>query len=381
MSKKITLRGNDSHTETSTVSPLSTVENGIAPAYRFDINLFDLARMIFARRRLIVSATLAVMICATIYLFLQPNLFTSTATILPSGKSSGMSALKSLIGMGTPITEVDDNSSALYPLILQSNLIVDAVLAREYTFTDRGRSHTTNLKDHFGIDNHDRLRHALRDITTIRADYQTGEIALGVQTQYPPLSQQILTAYLAELEEFNRYKRRSTARENEQYLKEQMATLNADLQQAEDHLESFQQANLDWAFSGSPEILKELGRLQREVDSKSAAYTMLAQQYEMAKLETQKEIPIVRILDAPSLPTVKSGPFRRNIILITGCVTCMLVVLIVIIRHLILQITDSDQTGDYDALRDEIRTAFPRTRHVVNRMKTTILEKTPVLHK
>jgi hypothetical protein len=108
---------------------------------------------------------------------------------------------------------------------------------------------------------------------------------------------------------------------------------------------------------------------------------MLAQQYEMAKLETQKDIPIVRILDAPSLPTMKSGPFRRNMILMWGIVTFILLVMIIIGRHLFQQITSNDQTGDYVALRDEVNTAFPRTRHIVNRMKTTILEKTPVGHK
>jgi hypothetical protein len=78
---------------------------------------------------------------------------------------------------------------------------------------------------------------------------------------------------------------------------------------------------------------------------------------------------------------MKSGPFRRNMIIMTGCVTFILIIMFLIGRHLVRQITENDQNDDYIALRDDFQTAFPRTRQTVNRVKKTILEKTPVLHK
>jgi len=127
--------------------------------------------------------------------------------------------------------------------------------------------------------------------------------------------------------------------------------------------------------------LKELGRLQREVDVKSATYAMLAREHEMAKLDVQKDIPIVRLLDPPSLPTMKSGPFRRNLILLSGIVALLLAVMIVFVRHFVRQFTSGPEQDEYNTLRDDVVQSFPRTHRLVNRVRTTLIERTPLLKK
>jgi len=381
MSRKVTLKNIASDTVSfDHAEKDNTSAESHNAAFRFEINLFELARMIFDRRRLVVVFSLSVMIITAGYLLLQPNLFKSTATILPSGESGGLSNLTSLVGLSDPFAQPDENSSILFPVVLNSNLIVDAVLDKEYSFVHRGQPMTTTLADFFGIENRDRLRTALRGITSISAENQTGQINVGVETKYPALSQAILQNYLTQLEDFNRNKRRSSARDNETYLARQLAALNEEMQDAEDRLEAFQMANIDWATTGSPEILKELGRLQRQVESKSATYTLLTQQYEMAKLEAQKDIPIVRILDQPSLPVMKSGPFRRNLILLSGVLSFMLVVMFLIVRHLMGQLATYEHNDDYRAFRNDLEHVFPRTRATINRLKTSVLEKTPFIH-
>lgn len=379
MSRKVILRdsGRDSDPKDhKDIYPDSL--NRDASPYRFDINLFELARVVFEKRRMVLGLTFGVMALTAAYLFLQPNLYSSTATILPSGKTNSMSALKSLVGLDN-FVDVDENSSALYPVVLRSNLIIDAVLNREYSFTHESQPMHLTLTEYFGIENPDRLRAALRDATAIDSDNRTGEIRVAVETRYPALSQAVLENYLTQLEDFNRNKRRSTARDNETYLTRQLAEIGGELRKAEDDLERFQLANIDWAVTGSPEILKELGRLQREVTSKSATYTLLTQELEMARLEAQKDIPIIGILDSPSLPTMKSGPFRRNLIILSGLIAFLLTVFAVILRQLIIQATTAGGKQDYDDLRNDIEAAFPRTRAVLNRIKSTVREKTPLI--
>lgn len=380
MSRKVTFKGNVPDANSSGFADYeNTSDPSNAPAYRFEINLLELARIIMGRRRMVIGVTLGVMMAVSLYLFIQPNLYTSTATILPSGKGKGLSDLTSLVGLGDPLAHPDENSSILFPVVLRSNLIIDAVSDRIYSFSHQGQTRTLTVSDYFGIDNRDRLRKALKDITTIRSDNQTGEIYVGVETRYPALSRAILKNYLDRLEDFNRHKRRSSARDNEAYLSRQLGDIKRELQAAEDSLEAFQMANLDWAISGSPEILKELGRRQRDVQAKSATYGLLTQQYEMAKLEAQKDIPIVRILDEPSMPVMKSGPFRRNIIILSGVLSFMFMVMFLIIRHLIGQVVASGNREDYEALRDDLERAFPRTRATLNRLRTSVLEKTPFI--
>jgi tyrosine-protein kinase Etk/Wzc len=382
MSRKMTFKDSSGRTAENSVSAANHLENHPPTRYQFDVNIFELARLLVSRRRFIAVMTITVTVVAAAYLFLQPNLYTSTAVILPSGNTANLSALENLVGLaGNNAENYDENSSAMYPVILNSNLIVDSVAHSIYSFRDGEIRRIMTLADYFGIDNPDRLRRAVRDITSVSADQRTGEIYIGVETQYPEMSRAVVTNYLNRLEDFNLHKRRSQAGDNEKYLARQLMTAKQELQKAEDDLETFQKANLDWASSGSPEILKELGRLQREVDVKSATYAMLAREHEMAKLDVQKDIPIVRLLDPPSLPTMKSGPFRRNLILLAGIIAFMFAVMAVIILHFVRQLTSGPEKDDYDTLRDDVTQSFPRTHRVVSRIRATLVEHMPLQRK
>lgn len=374
MAQRVILKESGEHTARSAASDKPerfdiAHTTGTGRDIKVEINLFAVARLLLRRRRLLATVVLGVMTITAIYLFLQPNLYTSEATILPTGKTtSSVSALKSLVGLAAALPASDENSSALFPVILRSNLIVDAVLARQYAFEHNRQLQTRTLREYFGQENPDRLRKNLRDVTSIRADKQTGEINVGVQTAYPELSRAVLAEYLTQLEDFNLNKRRSSAKSDAEYLQKQIIVVDADLHQAEDNLETFQRFNMDWANTTSPEILKELGRLQREVDVKSSTYTMLLNQLETAKLETQKDIPVVRILDEPSLPTVKSGPFRRNGIILSGFIALILSSLAIVVADIARQGTTGANRNDFASLQHDFQLTFPRTRKVVNRI-------------
>jgi uncharacterized protein involved in exopolysaccharide biosynthesis len=382
----MTFKGKSSSSKDAEVSQVEEPENnrenietGLSP-YQFELNVFDMARVILKKRKPVIGITMTLTIILAVFLFLKPNLYTSTATILPSGNSGDMSAISSIVGgLEGRFPTADENSSALFPLILRSNLIVDAVLEKEYTFTHDSEEKTLGLVKYLGSDNPDRLRQNLRDITTIKSDKKTGEIYVGIESKYPAFSQAVLKEYLAQLEDFNLHKRGSSARENVRYLANQLQLVNEDLKNAEDNLETFQKANLDWDISTNPEILKEMGRLRRNVDAKSTTYAVLIREHEMAKLEAQKDIPIIRILDTPSLPTMKSGPFRRNIILLSGIIVFMMTSFAFILKDMIRKVTDETSREDYDALQSDLQTVFPRTRKVINRLKTSVLEKTPLI--
>lgn len=56
--------------------------------------------------------------------------------------------------------------------------------------------------------------------------------------------------------------------------------------------------------------------LYRETKIQEKVYELLTQQYELAKIQEAKEIPTVKVLDAPSLPEKKSFPPRMVIMVI-----------------------------------------------------------------
>jgi len=329
-------------------------------SHQYQIDPIATARLMLRQRWLVLAVCGLTVMATTVFMLAQPDLYTSSATILPTGNGDSYSQLKAFIGLANGQTLMDDNSSALFPVVLRSNLVVDAVLSKTYEFASDGESRVLTLSGYFGIDDQDKLRQALRSATTIDTDAHTREITLAVQSQYARLSRAIVSEYLVQLEGYNLSKRRSRAGDNQVYLEGQLAQAQSKLSEVEEALQQYRLSNLNWASTTSPVIMTNLGRLQREVEVRSRAYLLLQEQYEMAKFEAQKDIPIVNVLDQPSLPTQKSGPFRRNLIILSGVVSLGLVMLGIFVFDLIQQGISGPNRASYDGLRGDLVNAFPR---------------------
>lgn len=70
--------------------------------------------------------------------------------------------------------------------------------------------------------------------------------------------------------------------------------------------------------------------LYRQTKIEETVYELLTQQYELAKIEEAKEIPVVKVLDAPVVPERKSSPHRLLIMVLSamfgfvaGCVAVL----------------------------------------------------------
>lgn len=285
--------------------------------------------------RFIVLCTGGITIAVMLWLLLLPNRYSSRATILPSGQSETVSSLKDLVGLGA-ITASDENSSALFPLILRSRSVKDSLMRTTFRFRHEGGDTSLTLPVYFEESDPDKLLQALDAITSIETGRRTGEIAVAVETTFPGLSQEILQGYLTLLEDYNLNRRQSTGRNNQLYLARQLSTTSTELQQAELELTRFRASNRDWAGSSDPEIVAELTRLQRQAEIKSTALLYLQQQYEVARFNAQKDVPIVRLLDSPSLPSMKSGPFRAKLVIMTFLGALAGSILLTLTWHLLL---------------------------------------------
>ncbi|MFH1373067.1 MAG: Wzz/FepE/Etk N-terminal domain-containing protein [bacterium] len=331
-----------------------------------EIDLFVLTGLLVRRKKWIAAISGAVVVVACGIMLLMPNMYTSSAVILPSGGADKMFQLKDLAGLGS-LTTRDENSSELFPVILQSRSIHDAVLKHEYSFTHRSEPMKLTLAEYFKQDNPDRLHRALAAITSVALDKKTGVIGISVETKYPEFSQQVLNRYLAELETFNLHKRRSQARDNARYLDRQFKAIEQELALSEDSMEQFQLVNRDWTGSTSPEILKQLARFERDIALKSKTYLFLRQEYEVAKLDAQKDVPIVRVLDSPSLPVQKSGPRRLMTVVISGMVALFLSVFSIIALEGLKKRGSGPDRQSYHELTSDLRREFPRVARLVTR--------------
>ena len=103
---------------------------------------------------------------------------------------------------------------------------------------------------------------------------------------------------------------------------------------------------------------------------------LLQQQYEMAKLQAQKDVPIVRILDSPSAPTLKSGPYRMINIGLSGVISLVLVVLFVIGSDMVKQTIRGSRRSSLDLLTAELANTFPRASKLYNSARDLVSRNT-----
>ncbi len=335
----------------------------------YELNFFELGSSLLRYKRPISYAVGIVVVVTVAILLLMPNLYTSRASILPSGPQDKLADLKSLAGLGA-ITSVDENSSELYPSILRSRVVADAILDAHYTYHAGKSTVDTTLADYLEQPDRDRLYAALDELFSVDIDKKTGIIKVAVETPYPSLSQAILTRYLNELENFNMYKRRSQAKENARYLAEQLEQKAQELAKAENALQEFQSQNQNWFGSTNGGIVKELSQYQREVEIRTQAYGYLTQQYEIAKLDAQKDVPIVRTLDDPSLPVRKSGPFRSRILLLVTMLATVLTSLCCLIADSIERRRHRHIDPAFNRFRNDLIDAFPRVHKFVVKRKS-----------
>ncbi|MCP4685023.1 MAG: hypothetical protein GY867_06180 [bacterium] len=332
------------------------------------VSLFELANVLLNRRRFIAWTVGCVLLLAAVILILTPNQYTSSASILPTGSTDRLAGLKSLAGLGN-LVSVDENSSDMFPVILRSRQLKQRLLDASYTYAYKDETVTTTLTEYLDQGDPDKLLDALGSITRISTDKKTGVTHVSVETDFPGLSQRVLQRYLAELEDFNLNHRRSKGKDNSEYLERELVERKGELAKAENKLESFQLANQDWQMTGSPEVLKELTRLRRHVQIKTSVCLLMEKEYEMARLDAQKDVPVVSVLDAPSQPSVKSGPYRATTLAVTAMATLFISLLLVIMHAGITGALSGSRREDYEGFREDLAEMFPKTSRVVSRAK------------
>ena len=348
--------------------------NNILNNSTFELNMVDISFLLLKRKKIISYIVGSIIILTAIILLLTPNQYRSEASILPTGGHNSFSSLKSLAGLGNFVQQ-NENSSNLFPEILRSREITNAVIKNEYSFKDEdGEIQNFKLSEYFDVTSPDLLHSALLKITDISMDKKNGVINVGITTKYPEFSKIILEKYLVELENFNLYKRASQAKDNEKYLANQLESLKLALDNLEDEFVQFQKVNRDWLITSDPEILKEVVKFKREIEIKSQSFIFLNQEYELAKLESLKDVPIIRMLDNPTLPDIKVSPNRTLILILVTMIVAIMSCLSIIGFDYISKIFQSHHFNQNNELSEILKSTANR----MNRIFSTLSKKDKV---
>lgn len=82
-----------------------------------------------------------------------------------------------------------------------------------------------------------------------------------------------------------------------------------------------------------PRLAVPYANLYREVQVQETVYNLLTQQYEIARIQEAKDVPVVNIIDAPGIPEKKSFPPRTVLTLGLTTVAIIFACLVLLGRH------------------------------------------------
>ncbi len=282
------------------------------------INYAELFSVLWGSRKLIGIITASVTVVAIIISLLLPKYYRSTVVILPEtsqSKLAGLGGLSDLASLAGVNVGGEVSLSKLYPTIVKSEAVLKNIIYQKYqtkSFID-----STDLIKIWDVDEekpqlaYETTLKTLRDELEVSLEIKTSVLSISILTKEPQLSADIVNAIAHELDVFIRTKRTTNASEQRKWIEGRLREVKVDLEKSENALKDFRENNR--RVSDSPHLLLEQERFIRDVQINSTLYTELKKQYELAKIEEIKNIPIVNILDA-GRPAAKKEKPKRSII-------------------------------------------------------------------
>jgi len=319
-------------------------------------------------------------ILACVVTLLMPNIYESTAKILPPQQEKGglgamlggMGDLAALAGIS-----VGGGSGDLYVGMLQSRTIANAIIDRFDLMMVYNQEYRVNTYENLS-------KHV--DVSLGKKD---GIISISVEDNDPQRAADIANAYVEELKKLNVQFNLNNAGRERHFLENQLQLVKADLTKAEDNLKTFQEINkairiddqataiieaisklkgelaskevelgvllssqteqnpevkmlrqgiaeikeqvrkLEQSPAGKrvsddifittsevPDLGVQYARLMRDFKIQETLFELLTKQYEVAKISETKNMSTIQVLDLAQPPDRKSKPRRSLIVLI-----------------------------------------------------------------
>jgi len=145
-------------------------------------------------------------------------------------------------------------------------------------------------------------------------DKKTGVISITTSFEDPKLAYDFNIALFEELSNTLANKMHFKVSENRKFIEERLSEVKSDLRKSEGILLDFKQRNRSW---NDPSIQLQESRLIREVTLNQELAIQLQKQYELAKIEEAKDMPLLDVIENPRRALIHSKP-KEKIILAAG---------------------------------------------------------------
>lgn len=282
----------------------------------------DVLQLLWNHRKHISIFACIGALLAGIISFIIPSAYSSTATILPESEKSkipgSISDLASFAGLNIGS---DGSLTKLYPAIVKSDAVLRPVIYHKYSSEKRGDS--LDLITLWELDgtkpeiSFEKAFIGLSNDLEVSMDTKLQILTLKLTESEPKLTADILNQVVFELDRFIRTKRNTTASQQRKFVEARLAEVKSDLTKSEDMLQAFRERNRQ--ILGSPQLILEQERLLRDVNINAALSMELRKQFELAKIEEIKNVPIISVMDR-AIPATKRASPKRSIFVFIGLI-------------------------------------------------------------
>lgn len=279
-------------------------------------------RILFKRKWIVLGTVVVFASAAGLFSLTMDPSYSSVATLYPAkqAESSGLSGLMSLgANLGLPGVAAKDPTDILTD-IAKTNSFLGRIIGKHYYSQKLGKPAT--LREIFpGKAKRQELRNfylleSLRKTIEFESNKHSGVLTIKVQAPEAQLAKDLADTVIAELNLYYRELMSSKKASYRIFLEKRMAEASANLQESEDNLRNYRQRNM--LATNSPEQMLLMARYQRDIRINEELYLTLKKEYEVARLEEQKDLPALDVLDSPEVPLFKTGPQRRKFVLFFG---------------------------------------------------------------
>ena len=320
-----------------------------------EISLIRLLNIVLAHRTLVVACALLLFLVVVIVTLLLPRTYTATSSFTPQSERLASNLAGIAAQFGVPLPSADAGASPdFYVELLESKRILGETIKTRYTFpSDTGRVSGT-LVDIFEIEGEtaaereEMALRRLRGLITADLDRPSGVVTFDVETDNPELSAGISKRLLDLLNRFNLETRQSQASAERRFTEGRLAEAKQELLETENKLQAFLEVNRD--VGTSPLLRFRQERLEREVSIRQAVVSALAQNFEQARIDEVRDIPVITVVEAPVAPALPD----RRMLLLKGLLALVAGALLGSIVAFVLAFVRASRTDTADEL-DEFR--------------------------
>ncbi|NQU67327.1 MAG: hypothetical protein HQ510_05235 [Candidatus Marinimicrobia bacterium] len=306
-----------------------------------NINIVGFLHEILKRKRVIISFMAIFFLLGTTYSFLATPLYKSTISIYPTAEENSVGgAMNDIQGVASAFgfnLDGGSQSSFYIPDVVKSRRLSKNIVLKMWN-TEAFESQV-NLISFWGIDDQTKLTRRIKKLMMRflpkgKGDPQrkfifaaieeldsrievkeedSGLIVISLKMENPQLASDIMEYYGYFIKKYIAEELEILSRKNREFIEGRLAIAKDDLSQSEDELTNFRKKHT--MVLEPPDIQLQRGRLMRNVEVNQKVYITLRQQYELARIEELKELPIINILDVPEPAADKDSPKRLIIIL------------------------------------------------------------------